>query len=107
MGQHEEVLKFAEKFAASEASRVRRETQWISVSERLPEKYKTVLAHVVKNSSAWIQTAWVACYGKRNPKVYWRGYPDDSLLGEVSHWMPLPEPPAAAIWALESPKEKP
>jgi hypothetical protein len=30
MGQHEEVLKFAEKFAASEASRVRRDDREVA-----------------------------------------------------------------------------
>lgn len=68
-------------------------SEWISVNDRLPEKrYETVLVSVIE-PTRWIQTAWLCHEGKRNPVAVWRGYPDDAVLGKVSHWMPLPEPP--------------
>jgi Protein of unknown function (DUF551) len=71
---------------------IERERQWIGVEERLPEL----------NSAVWI---WVAGNGE---SAYFRGdkwelertAPQDETIdfcvdsGQVTHWQPLPEPPA-------------
>jgi hypothetical protein len=52
--------------------------EWISVKDRLPKKYGVVLAFTE--------------YGDTNAVYYYVdkswGHPD-----EITHWMPLPEPP--------------
>ncbi|MCB7128181.1 MAG: DUF551 domain-containing protein [Candidatus Brocadiales bacterium] len=61
-------------------------TEWISVEERLPKKYKNVLIFVdfrLRGGSWHMNTAsyieeWV--------------HGNDPTPG-VTHWMPLPEPP--------------
>ena len=56
--------------------------QWIPVTERLPEKHKRVLT-VSDNGN--IDVDWVDKFG------VWIG--DIMSFDEVTHWMPLPEPP--------------
>ena len=56
--------------------------QWISVKDRLPEKYKEVLVYSAKYG---VQEDWIT-----DTPYYWHNY------GElVTHWMPKPmlEPP--------------
>lgn len=69
---------------------------WISVRDRLPEKYKDVLAFIKYDGGehynpcyeqfiAWLNTDdgdWDSVYDDFNQSD-----------GEVTHWMPLPEPP--------------
>ena len=61
--------------------------EWISVTERLPEKGEEVLVFDTREN--WIGFAWL------RPDETWTAlgfdFPFDS--GEVTHWMPLPEPP--------------
>lgn len=67
--------------------------EWISVEDRLPEFYEWVLvAAKFVAGPQWIATAY------RNRLVnsgdwywWWLRYPSE--IGEVTHWMPLPEPP--------------
>jgi hypothetical protein len=77
---------------------------WVKCSERMPEPHETVIVHDSKRDSYAVDEL-----------VYWRTYPDGSkstlLDGEasaphhildwreytnVTHWMPLPEPPKEA-----------
>jgi len=64
--------------------------QWVSVSERMPQ-YETVLAYVKHNYSD--------TDGWRAYRVY--DYTDRFIglgnLCEVTHWMPLPQPPAETL----------
>lgn len=66
----------------------RLQNKWISVDERLPEPGICVLA-------IEIDLGIITAYKKHNGK-FWIGYRADSAGGslcEVTHWMPLPEPP--------------
>lgn len=63
-------------------------TNWIPVSERLPEKYKDVITTVKYKGflgmyGTWLKTAFIGDYGE------WNG---ECIGGEVIAWMPLPEP---------------
>lgn len=60
--------------------------RWIPCSERLPEKHVEVLAY----SPYWGKIV-VAMWGGE----YWlEQWTDDDLeQSEITHWMPLPEPP--------------
>jgi len=65
-------------------------TEWISVEDRLPGKYDISLICL---DTRYIATA----YRIRDPiggNVYWF-YPGDNeaIKQEVTHWMPLPDPP--------------
>jgi hypothetical protein len=58
---------------------------WISVKERLPEKYHTVLT--ARKDDDWfdIDTECINANGR---------WSDDYKVGTcVTHWMPLPQPP--------------
>ena len=59
--------------------------KWIPVSERLPEKFHSVLA--TRKIGDWfaIDIESIGATGK------WSG--DIFTDNEVTHWMPLPEPP--------------
>lgn len=73
--------------------------EWISVKDRLPEPGR-----------------YVACIAKRNPfsrfmpmvarieKNGWANPITEQYISEVTHWMPLPEPPKADV-ALEGGKD--
>ena len=60
--------------------------QWISVEDRLPERNKTVLVHVV--GSDWDEPDSYISTDKLLPEGLWAIY-----HLSVTHWMPLPEPP--------------
>jgi hypothetical protein len=61
-------------------------SKWISVNDRLPKKGEIVLACGKRHAtSGMFQGA-----SRNNPKWWhWKG----NTLKEVTHWMPLPEPP--------------
>ena len=61
-------------------------SKWIPVTERLPQKGEIVLACGKRHAtSGMFQGA-----SRNNPKWWhWKG----NTLKEVTHWMPLPEPP--------------
>ena len=61
--------------------------QWIPVTERLPEVHE----HVIGWQHGWARTAEVW----RGSKGQWLGG-DFEPADEVTHWMPLPAPPADA-----------
>lgn len=57
--------------------------QWIPVSERLPEPDKMVLCYLTTNS---IETGFYDYKQRRWPVI----------IGRVTHWAPLPQPPKDA-----------
>ena len=60
--------------------------KWIPVTERLPDKGKVVLALGKRHATSGMFQGT----SKYDPKLWhWRG----GMLKEVTHWMPLPEPP--------------
>lgn len=63
-------------------------SEWISVDERLPHPNQSVLANrsnkgvsnfFFTSSGKWMQDGW--------------GGIDDRIFNDITHWMPLPEPP--------------
>lgn len=72
---------------AEEIARLKDGQQWIPVTERLPEvdKYGDINV-IVHMDDGFI---YAATYDKNNGWELWA----DS--GEVTHWMPLPQPPTA------------
>ena len=60
---------------------------WISVRDRLPEKGEEVLVFDTREN--WTGFAWL------RPDETWTalGFDFPLDLGEVTHWMPLPQPP--------------
>ena len=67
--------------------------EWISVSERLPEHFGTVVCRTKQRQLEFGRVMTVSKYtgGEVAETHHWRGYPDRPL--EVTHWFPLPEPP--------------
>lgn len=64
-----------------DGKRIKIQIYWVSVKDRLPEKYEEVLVYSAKYG---VQVDWIA----DNTDYLWWNY------GElVTHWMPLPEPP--------------
>ena len=71
--------------------------KWISVEERLPEPFQCVIVHV-RHTKKWRDK-------ELDPSKWWRVVEEDCWSGvnwcgnadedihEVTHWMPLPEPP--------------
>ena len=79
--------------------------QWIPVSERLPEKDgRYLVVKISFNNTFWPEVASFAKDGRKVDKYdFHRGWKNvwyyyDSewghiTIGDVTHWMPLPEPP--------------
>lgn len=55
--------------------------RWIPVSERLPDEYTNVLVMSKRFEKPQIDQMWIICGEKT-----W-------TLDNVTHWMPLPQPP--------------
>ncbi len=68
--------------------------EWISVEDRLPDNFASVLCHC-KNSSTGGECATIGSCDKGfwflQERVGGQSYPHHYY--EVTHWMPLPEPP--------------
>lgn len=64
--------------------------QWISVEDRLPEESKEVLIYLPEYDS--VETASFFTIPSLNLKE-WTQDEDAFMFDEVSHWMPMPEPP--------------
>lgn len=61
--------------------------RWISVEERLPEPKEDVALYIRYGDVSFIRTGWRMGNGQFI-------CPNDSLSGyEVTHWMPIPQPP--------------
>lgn len=63
--------------------------EWVSVKDRMPKSCGTYLVRVGKDGfNPQTKTAyWLAS------KKVWKGAEAYSVITDVSHWMPLPEPP--------------
>jgi hypothetical protein len=97
------LLHYCVNHAADEIERLRDERRWIPVSERLPEEYKTVLVAINGSVSAgevrfpdsdsecgMDEPWWMVFKDKRDMSPEWASLVS---LNDVTHWMPLPEPP--------------
>lgn len=92
--------QWADTFTAEKDAQNQRQVRWIPVEERLPEErgfYLVCLSTIptiVMESEYW-------------DSIFHRMGGDFGEISNVTHWMPLPEPPAARA-ALESttPQEK-
>lgn len=62
--------------------------KWISVEDRLPDYYKPVL--VICNNTPSMNIVWLASDGDR---YFYTELNSDRIISNVTHWMPLPEPP--------------
>lgn len=58
---------------------------WISVKKRLPERFEPVLVCREKNGSPYVEQ------GHKDVGEWWKVY--GTRTKQVTHWMPLPEPP--------------
>lgn len=58
---------------------------WISVKERLPERFEPVLVCREKNGSPYVEQ------GHKDVGEWWKVY--GTRTKHITHWMPLPEPP--------------
>ncbi len=74
---------------------------WIPVGERLPKEYETVLVATDGGVTAaeirlpddecdMNEPWWMVFKDRRERSVSWAGF---VKLRDVTHWMPLPEPP--------------
>lgn len=66
--------------------RKKSEGEWISVEERLPESLQRVL--VIDTKGDMFTSVYISFATGKNA---WST--QNSYLGDVTHWMPLPEPP--------------
>lgn len=62
-------------------------SEWISVDERLPDPGLPILIFTRKNRY------YVGYYYKAVVDTTYTGFYADSVKRDVTHWMPLPEPP--------------
>ena len=69
--------------------------QWISVENRLPELYETVIAVVLSRDGYGTPAYFVTMAGAEiNERgIYLNAYFPLSEGEIITHWMPLPEPP--------------
>ena len=65
---------------------------WVSVKDRMPESYGNYLVRVGKSGKGWFNPQTKTAYWMPDKKV-WKGTEAYSVFTDVSHWMPLPEPP--------------
>lgn len=61
-------------------------SEWIRVKDRLPETWVEVLVFV---PDVGCEVAWL-CGSTGFWRWVWTG---ESIINDVTHWMPLPEPP--------------
>ena len=63
---------------------------WISVKDYIPELMKDVLVYDARNKNMAVGSLWK----KEDDSYFWKDSSGWMLtIGEVTHWMPLPEPP--------------
>ena len=62
----------------------RKQSEWISVDERLPEVGESVLGYAES-----MEECFVVAYSNTYRTFFCGQFPND----DITHWMPLPEPP--------------
>ena len=71
---------------------LREQPQWISVEKRLPEPFVSVLVYMPgERPLPTVHEGYIATDGK------WYAHFFSRDPGEVTHWMPLPEPPEVEV----------
>lgn len=92
---------YADQFASLQTAEVRKEMEWISVEDRLPEKSGQVLG-VMKDT----QDQYICFYkpGRKLFLVYGAGSDPISDM-KVTHWMPLPEVPDPTYGEIPNPSK--
>ena len=61
--------------------------EWISIKDKLPEYYTDVVVIERNGDASWYMVAYLAIGG------IWALAGGRRIIGVVTHWMPLPEPP--------------
>ena len=74
------------ELACDEIARLREERRWISVGERLPEKYQSVIVALTPDSKGRVEVC---------EAVHYKGsdFGTDKGIYECTHWQPLPPGP--------------
>ncbi len=67
--------------------------RWIPVEERLPEEFATVLVVISTPSGSH-----VSFMSRHAQDGFWQHADGDIDEINVTHWMPLPEPPEVKLW---------
>lgn len=80
--------------AVNGTARAAREREWIPISEQMPELARKVI--IYRDGSV--------CEGEYQGKFGWHVWA--TWRQDVTHWMPLPDPPEAALSETQ-PQEKP
>lgn len=62
-------------------------SEWIKCSERMPDDFEDVLV----TDGANVEVMWRDCDGFRD---CWAPRNSNIDIDDVTHWMPLPEPPS-------------
>lgn len=93
LGQAADELISVESIADFLISHGVRIQQWIPVSERLPEPFVTVIVQVPGETPCPTVKA-----GFLNGSGKWYINMFDYDPSEVTHWMPMPEPPKEGEW---------
>lgn len=85
----QDVIALIEHLESERGAALAKQPKWISAKERMPEEHGIYLAHIVHRYCKIDSYSRVAVeYFSRDGE--WDSLPD---LYEVTHWMPLPEPP--------------
>ena len=68
-------------------------SNWISVSDRLPNEWESVLVFPSWQSGHEYSTAY--CFNHSSGDLHWSvaGTTSCRIGKTITHWMPLPEPP--------------
>ena len=82
----EEMFSNCDAIVVSDDPTIEPVSQWISVKDRLPPEMDKVLVASKPKETYYIDFAWWTGHG------WYRGYRKSSYKN-VTHWMPLPEPP--------------
>jgi len=78
-------------------------SEWISVKEKLPDKSGNYVAAYGNSERRYVCQIWAQLHGDGSLAWQWDEYEggdEDDLIPfsqshyQVTHWMPLPEPPA-------------